>query len=68
VNRTEYVEWMKETGYTDINDWNFQSIDDHLVYWIRNHLGYFALIREKSRTYEVLITGFKDFGCFTRTK
>lgn len=68
MNRREFDHWMSRTGYSDINDWNFQSINDYLYYWIRNNLGYYALIKEKSYDYQVLVQGFKDYGAFTRTK
>lgn len=65
---------MKDNGYNDMNDWNFQVNEGGVVYWIKHEQrNVFALVKEQGygkhgKRYTVLVHGFNDFGCFTRTK
>lgn len=74
MTRDTFDKWMSDNGYTDINDWNFQVNGGGVAYWIRQtESGLFALIYEQGhgsngKRYDVRISEFNDFGCFTRTK
>jgi len=46
MSRKEFKNWMAETGYSEINDWNMQQIGGFSFYFIKNYkTGLFALIR-----------------------
>lgn len=67
----EYKEWMKSSGYSDMNDWNYQKIAQFNYFFIKHtKLEKYALIKEfraKAGTgapnrYEVLIEGWVDYN------
>jgi len=69
MTRELFELWMKQNGYSDINDWNYQENGHGVVYWIRNdETKRFALISEQGygrhgKRYQVLVSDFNDFGC-----
>ena len=73
LTEDQFNKWMKDNHYTNINDWNMQENGNGLAYWIKSELdNLFALIYEQGygkygKRYTVLIEGFNDFGCFTKT-
>lgn len=73
MNRERFEEWMKRTGYSGINDWNMQQINDFSYYFIKNYqTGKYALIRRfdnfqntysfEDCEYEVMIEGWTDYN------
>lgn len=73
LTKDQFEKWMIDNHYTNINDWNFQVSGKGVVYWIKSEFyHHFALIYEQGhgkygKRYTVLIDGFNDFGCFTKT-
>lgn len=68
----EFVIWMENSGYTDINDWNMQQIGWYSYYFIKHHSkNEYALIKRLDNfrdgthsncKYEVIVTGWTDYN------
>lgn len=72
----DYREWLEQSGYTDINDWNYQTIGRSNYFFIK-HLRdeKYALIKHTPvkqglwipSTYEVLLQGWTDYNGWNET-
>lgn len=71
MNEKQYRDWMKKNGYTDICDWNYQTINGNHLYFIKHVTeDKYALIKQipynletkQPESYEVLIEGWTDYN------
>lgn len=66
MSKTEFEVWMKESGYSDINDWNMQEHPNGVLYYfIKNYsTGKYALIKElfPFEIYSVLVQEWVDYN------
>lgn len=66
MNREEFEAWMKDSGYSDINDWNMQEHSNGVLYYfIKNYsTGRYALIKEVFlyKLYTVLVEDWVDYN------
>lgn len=70
--KEDYDNWLNELGYTDINDWNFQTIGRCNYFFIKHTTeDKYALIRYTPKLtrgpwipeqYEVLVHGWTDYN------
>ncbi len=66
MDKSEFEDWMKKTGYSNINDWNMQEHSNgKLYYFIKNYAtGRYALIKElfPLEIYSVLVEDWVDYN------
>lgn len=65
----EFRAWCEQTGYTTINDWNYQEIDGYSYYFIKHSTkNVYALIKQRLKArqvveqYQVLVEGWTDYN------
>ena len=71
MNKDDYKGWLKLSGYTDTNDWNFQTINGSNYFFIKHTLdNKYALIKHTPKIsgdcvndyFEVLVKGWTDYN------
>lgn len=63
MNYQEYINWCNQNGYITYNDWNLQRIDGADYFFIINpETDKFALIKQSTAGYEVLVKDWTDFN------
>lgn len=65
ISTGEYIDWLKVSGYSNRNDWNFQEIGEFSYYFIKNtKTGKYALIKHNFADdyYEVMVQDWVDYN------
>ena len=71
MSKEDYLGWLKMSGYTDINDWNFQTIGGSNYFYIKHTLdNKYALIKHTPKisggfvedSFEILVQGWTDYN------
>lgn len=65
IKRSEFDEWLIQSGYCTMNDWNYQTIDSFDYYFIKNHTtNRYALIKRHfgQDRYEVILENWIDYN------
>lgn len=65
MNLEEFQEWVTSSGHLTCNDWQFQIIEDNMIYFLINPKNdTFALVKQNIENckFDVLIEGYKDYN------
>lgn len=65
MDKEEFDTWCEVSGHLTCNDWQFQIIEDYMIYFIINPKNdTFSLIKQNIYTssYEILVEGYKDYN------
>lgn len=71
MNKEGYLGWLKISDYSDINDWNFQTIDGSNYFFIKHNFeNKYALIKHRPKIsgefvedyFEILVQEWTDYN------